>query len=136
MIDNNSTITECLALLKKLGAASAKFIFRDGRDRPLAAVVIVRGREESEEIVSAFEAITSAWSAGRPSCSVLAWRDPKDAPRNQTFLVAVEERDTKTVYSAHHDAAGKWVCPKYGIAVRGTVYAWAEFPGLPKKGGA
>ena len=47
---------------KEMNAGVMKIVLRDKSDKPMAAVVAIHGGEETEEIITAIEAIESKWS--------------------------------------------------------------------------
>ncbi len=57
------TFPNGLRALKESGGAIAKIIPKDKKGRPLSAMVIVRGRTETKEILAAIEAVEKKWSA-------------------------------------------------------------------------
>lgn len=57
---------QLLDALELTGASCAVVVHRGAEDRFLSAVVVVRGQQETEEIVRAVEAVQDRWSADEP----------------------------------------------------------------------
>jgi hypothetical protein len=137
-LTHQSTISEALGALARLGAASMKYSINDGKDRPLAFVFVVRGRSESAECAAALDTVEAGWNDDNAlGSSALLWKDAaKELPDDNT-RVMFACRDTDEPGCGYHED-GRWFYDN-DEAVRDPhpVYAWAHVPALPpaKKGG-
>jgi len=54
-------VNEMLNQCKDMNAATMQIVLRDAEDAPMSAVIAVRGKEETAEIVKAVDAIVESW---------------------------------------------------------------------------
>ena len=131
-----TTLAGAIGTLKELGAASLAFIVRDKKDRPLAAVIVVRGRDEAGEIVAAHDSISSAWSDGHPACGIIEWRYITDEMPDEDTMILIASKESGQP-SEGYVLDGRWCYANSGLDIP-VPYAWAPLPEIPpqKKGGA
>ena len=137
MIDiATTTLAGALGKLKELGAASMALIIRDKKDRPLAGVIIVNGRDEAAELVAAHDAISNAWSDGRPACGLVEWRYIADEMPDEDTMILIASGESGQP-SEGYVLDGRWCYANSGLDIP-VPYAWAPLPEIPpqKKGGA
>ncbi len=134
-----TTLADALKHMKKMGAASMKLVMRDRHEQPLSALILIEGKEESADAIAAFDKITDAWSDGRPACGIIEWhyvaeRLPDD---DTAVLMAIEAEDE---IREGYRVGSEWFYSDSGAYLEkptyGGVYAWADLPKPPKKGGA
>jgi hypothetical protein len=63
MLDGNKVIRDVLRFAEESGAGLTKFVGRKQDNTPLYAVLVIRGAEETAEILGAVEAIEARWDA-------------------------------------------------------------------------
>lgn len=129
-----TTLAEALKHMKKMGAASMKLIMRDRQDRPLSALILIEGKEESADAIAAFDKITDAWSDGRPACSVLEWKLIADELPDADTTVLIARHGSEFIseaYLAADDGAPIFAYANLGEPTITDCYAWAELPAAP-----
>jgi hypothetical protein len=63
MLDGNKVIRDVLRFAEESGAGLTKFVGRKQDNTPLYAVLVIRGEQETAEILGAVEAIEARWDA-------------------------------------------------------------------------
>jgi hypothetical protein len=57
----NITVHELIRMAQEYGAGSIQLVARDKQEQPIACAIVIRGKEECEEILAAVAAVEARW---------------------------------------------------------------------------
>jgi hypothetical protein len=63
----STTIESIIDEMREWNAALTISVFRDANDAAVGAVIVVDGQPETDQVVTAVEAVEKSWQAGTPS---------------------------------------------------------------------
>jgi hypothetical protein len=116
-LGHNATFLDGLNALKECGGAIVKIVISGKDDHPVAAMLIVRGKDEATEVVRAVDAIEQRWDSDVPYEAEWFFVFDKDG----LPLAAFPEREAAEAYADGCD----W-----------TIRPAVDLPQATKKGGA